>query len=99
MSVVAEISQQLFEAFRGCVPPPEQWQAPSKKHKAEEIARSLDKLYDKARELRRQHRPGVLARARIVLALQRQMLAAGYPGDMSREVLFSLILSAFVGKV
>lgn len=97
MSIVDEISQQLFSIFRESVPLPSA--AQSRKIKHEEIMLSLGKFNDEARALRRTHRLGVLARARIILSLQRQFVAAGYPADMSRDVLFSLILSAFVGKV
>lgn len=97
MSIVDEISQQLFSVFRESVPPPSAAKPGKIKHG--DIVLSLNRFYEEARQLRRKHRPGVLARARVILSLQRQFIAAGYPADMAREVLFSLILSAFVGKV
>ena len=99
MSAIEEISQQLFSVFKDCIPPPSQWKKQSRRIDPEEANRSLGRFYDKARELRKIHRPGILARVRIVLALQQQLLAESYPADMVRQVLFSLILSAFVGKV
>ncbi len=98
MSVIEEIAGQLFAVFCDCVPVHKEWKNSAKRLKSEHVGVGLDKLYDKARELRRTHRPSVLARARIVLALQRHFHAAGYPAEMTREVLFSLILAAFVGK-
>lgn len=99
MSALEEFSQQLFAVFADCLPPPAESNKRSVRYEADAVARLLGRFHDKARELRRTHRPGVLARARIVLALQQRLLAAGYPSDMVRQVLFSLILSAFVGKV
>ena len=98
MSAIDEISEQLFTVFRDRVLAPEQWKSPVKRLKPADIDGALDKLYGKARELRHTHRPGVVARARIILALQRRFHAAGYSAEMTREVLFSLILTAFVGK-
>ncbi len=98
MNIVEEISGQLFAVFCSCVPAPEQSKNPIRRLKPEQVGSALDKLYGKAKELRRTHRLGVLARARIVLALQRRFHAAGYPPEMTREVLFSLIMAAFVGK-
>ena len=99
MRIDHQISDRLFAVFKEMVPPPSQWKANSRKPKTEEIVSSLGRLYEEAKSLRRLHRPGVIARARIVLRLQQELSAAGYPVDMSRQVLFSLTLSAFVGKV
>ena len=99
MSVVHQISDRLFSVFKDIVPPPSQWKARSKKPRTEDILASLGRLHEEAKSLRRQHRPGVITRARIVLRLQQELSTAGYPADMSRQVLFSLTLSAFVGKV
>ncbi|HLA34503.1 MAG TPA: hypothetical protein VJ001_06505 [Rhodocyclaceae bacterium] len=100
MSTVNLVAQRLFEVFRQIVPPPAEWKSTHKKGKAraEDLAPSLARFHKQAKELRKKHRLGVISRARVVFALQREMNAAGYPAEMSRQVLFSLIVSAFVGK-
>jgi len=101
MSAVNHVSQHLFEVIRQIIPPPVEWKGRAKKSKArpEDFAAPLGRFHEKAKALRKEHRLGVVARARVVFALQREMSAAGYPADLSRQILFSLIVSAFVGKV
>lgn len=101
MNAADHVSQRLFETFRQIVPPPAEWKNKFKKAKVrpEDFSASIGKFNELAKELRKEYRLGIISRARVVLALQREMNAAGYPADMSRQVLFSLIVSAFVGKV
>ena len=101
MSDVKRISQILMEAFRQIIPPPAELKATYKRSIArpEGVSVALEQFNRQAADLRRQHRLGVVSRARIVIALQREMNAAGYPPDLSRQVLFSLVVSAFIGKV
>lgn len=101
MNAVDHVSQRLFEAFRLIVPPPAEQKGRNKKSKShpEDVTAALRRFNEQAKELRKEYRLGIISRARVVLALQREMSAAGYPVDMSRQVLFSLIVSAFVGKV
>ena len=99
MSDVDDVSRQLFELFRKIVPPPVEWATTHKKQpRPEDFVAAFERFNDQARVLRKKHRLGVLSRARVVLALQREMGAAGYPANLSRQVLFSLIVSAFIGK-
>lgn len=101
MNVIQQISDRLFSVFTEILPPPSQWKgkARARQPRTEDILSSLNRLHEEAKALRRQHKPGIISRARIVYRLQQLMAAAGYPADMSRQVLFSLTLSAFVGKV
>ena len=47
---------------------------------------------------REKHRLGVIARARVAFGLQQRLLAAGYPPALVKQVLFAMLVSAFVGK-
>jgi hypothetical protein len=96
MSLVDEVSEQLFLAFKEVAPPPSQRKAQQKKVGTDQVMRSLGKWHEMARSLRRAHRLGILARARVAFQLQRLLSTAGYPADLSRKVVFSLIVSAFV---
>lgn len=101
MSAVNHVSQRLFEVVRQNIPPPVEWKGRAKNGKVrpEDFSAPLGRFHEQAKALRKQHRLGIVARARVVFALQREMSAAGYPPDLSRQILFSLIVSAFVGKV
>ena len=57
----------------------------------------LKKFYEAARVEREQHRLGVIGRARVAFALQQRLLAAGYPPAIVKQVLFAMLISAFVG--
>ncbi len=99
MSLTEQITQDLFDVFQEIVPAPTKWKPSTKKIRPTDIEESLSCFYEKARQLRRAHSLGIVTRARIVLRLQHAFNSAGYPSDMTRQVLFSLILSAFVGRV
>lgn len=101
MSVVNLVSQHLLEVLRQIVPPPDELRGRHRRNKArpEDLSASLGRFYAQAKEMRIEHRLGIISRARVVLTLQREMSAAGYPANLTRQVLFSLIISAFVGKV
>jgi len=99
MSDVKSVSDLLFDEFRKIVPPPVgPGSVKARKFRPQDVAAALGRFNDQARQLRKQYRLGVVARARVVLALQREMSAAGYATDLTRQVLFSLIVSAFIGK-
>jgi hypothetical protein len=57
----------------------------------------LNKFYAEARLQRKKMRPGLFRRARVAFYLQQRLLAAGYPPDLVRQVLFAMLLAAFVG--
>ncbi|MDD5033318.1 MAG: hypothetical protein PHE55_01055 [Methylococcaceae bacterium] len=58
---------------------------------------ALQKFYETARIERQRHRLGVIGRARVAFGLQQRLLAAGYPSQLVKQVLFALLMSAFVG--
>ena len=57
----------------------------------------LKKFYEAARVERERHRLGIIVRARVAFALQQRLLTAGYPPAMVKQVLFAMLVSAFVG--
>lgn len=82
----------LEQAFQRCFPtskkgPPSQAQ----------WAQALVGFNREARQLRSTYRLGVLGRARVALRFQRRMIAQGHPPDMVRQLVFSMVINAFVG--
>jgi hypothetical protein len=96
MSVVQETCDELFSLFKAVVP------LSSRKHKdlptPKVIEAGLNRFYAEARALRARLRLGVISRARVAFHLQQRLLAEGYPQDLVRQVLFSLLVSAFSGR-
>lgn len=62
------------------------------------VESGLARFYEAARVEREQSRLGVIGRARVALGLQQRLLDAGYPPALVKQVLFAMLLSAFVGK-
>ena len=60
--------------------------------------RALQQFLEAAREERLQHGLGVIGRARVAFGLQQQLIKAGYPPALVKQVLFAMLLSAFVGR-
>ncbi len=99
MSLLEQVTQHLFEVYQEIVPLPSKQKRGAKKARPEDFEKALGRFYEEARQQRRTYGLGIVTRARIVLRLQRELNNAGYSSDMTRQVLFSLILSAFVGRV
>jgi len=102
MSKIAQASDRLFAAFTEAVPTPEHFARQRKKPSEAEIARlveqGLARFHEVAREERQRHRLGILGRARVAFALQQRLLAAGYEAALVKQVLFAMLVQAFVGK-
>lgn len=98
---IPDICSRLLDAFTNAVPlHPEGTKArkrPSEKEIALATESGLKKFYAAARAEREQHRLGVIGRARVAFALQQRLLAAGYPAPLVKQVLFAMLVSAFVG--
>jgi len=90
---IAEAAAALEQAF--------QRQAPLDKKKrpreADWVA-ALERFHRDALRIREQYRLGLLARAGVAYRLQQRLIAAGYPVEAVRQVVFSLVLKAFIGK-
>lgn len=98
MGKIQEIGDRLFEKFHE--------EIFSGRHKSRkkispqetrEIADAgLRRLYEAALAEREKHGLGMIARARVAFYLQKRLLAAGYPPPLVRQLLFSLLVAAFV---
>jgi hypothetical protein len=100
VSKVQEAGSELFKLFESIVPPPERRRGKSGSRVSDsgQIGQALDRFYKEARVLRTRNNLGLIARARVVRHFQSQMIGAGYEAELVHRVIFSLILSAFVGR-
>lgn len=98
---IADICDRLSDTFRSAVPLHMEGGKGRKRPSEKEIALAtesgLKKFYQAARAERQQHRLGIIGRARVAFRLQQQLLAAGYPSPVVKQVLFAMLVSAFVG--
>ncbi len=99
---IAEVCQRLADVFRQAVPlqppPGKGKKRPTEKEVEAVTASGLEKFYATAREERERRRLGILGRARVALCLQQRLLEAGYPAPLVKQVLFAMLVSAFVGR-
>lgn len=99
-SQVQDISERLGAEFQRIVPlQPEKVRGgkrPSSTDIQSASEESLRRFYQSAQQERLRHRLGVIGRARVAFALQKHLLAVGYAPDLVKQVLFALLLSAFV---
>lgn len=58
---------------------------------------ALEKFNGEARSIRFRFHLGVIGRALVAYRLQRRLIANGHPPDVVRQLLFSMILNAFIG--
>ena len=93
MSRAAEAAAALEDAFRKIVP-----RTRKKATSEAEWAEGLKRFYAEAKVIRQRYSLGVIGRARAGYRLQQQLAAAGYPPQVVRQVVFSLLLNAFTGK-
>ncbi len=92
MGKVIEAADALEQAFLRSTP-----ENRKKQLSEAEWTRSLKKFYEEARQIRQRFSLGFIARARAAYRLQQRLIAAGYPADAVRKVVFSLILTSFTG--
>lgn len=85
-----EAAVALNEAFARSMPPTHK-----KRMSESEWETSLHKFYKAAAELRARFRLGVWGRAVVIYKFQKILLAAGFPPDIVRKVVFSLLLNGF----
>lgn len=93
MSRYSEATQALESAFMAVIPKPKKNKAPGKA----EWAQALEQFNKQARGVREQYRLGLWGRAAVAYRLQPRLIAAGYASDVVRQILFSMVLHAFVG--
>ena len=99
---IGEVCDRLFEGFVREVPLQHPVIKGKKRLSENEIAAAVDsglkRFYGVARAEREKYRLGVIARARVAFGLQQRLLASGYPPALVKQVLFAMLVSAFVGK-
>lgn len=66
--------------------------------RAPDVDRALERLHGEVRKLRETHHLGIITSARMLLELQRRLLAAGYPPELVRKLIYTMILQLFSGK-
>lgn len=93
MSRYGEAMQALESAFLAAAPKPHKNKVPSKA----EWATALEKFNTQARAVRVRYRLGPIDRAVVAYRFQPRLLAIGYSPDVVRQILFSMVLHAFVG--
>lgn len=98
MDAVQEAGEQLFSSFQTVLPLVAGTRKGPKKLALKTVEEGLRKFYAEARAQREQRRLGVIARARVAFYLQQRLIDSGYPPELVRQVLFSMLLSAFVGR-
>ncbi len=93
MKRYSEATQALESAFMAVVPKSKKNKAPGKA----EWALAMEQFNGRAREVRDRYSLGLLGRAVVAYRLQPRLIAAGYAPDVVRQILFSMVLHAFVG--
>lgn len=83
----------LADAFSAKIPPPGAKQKAQSKQK---IDAALESLYRDAAAFRREHRLGVLGRARLAKAFQDELLARGYPAELVMKITSAITATALV---
>jgi hypothetical protein len=98
---ISDICERMTNAFCSAVPlhlkGVKGKKRPSEKEIASATTLGLEKFYAAARMEREKYRLSIVARARVAFQLQQRLLAAGYPAPLLKQVLFAMLVSAFVG--
>lgn len=98
--LIKETSAALFAKFQRFLPL-DAGQNKKRRRSQQELNEITEKglagFYQAAKEERLRRRLGLISRARVAFGLQKHLLAAGYPPPLVKQVVFSLIVSAFVG--
>ncbi|MDD5248845.1 MAG: hypothetical protein PHY45_07665 [Rhodocyclaceae bacterium] len=92
MGKVTDAAVALEEAFFLSVP------AGKKRLSEDGWLGALAKFHERAREIRSRYALGVIGRARAAYLLQQRLMAAGFPADVVRKVVFMLVLNSFSGR-
>lgn len=93
LSRYSQATQALESAFLAVIPKPKNNRVPTKT----EWELALERFNTQAREVRLKYRLGLLGRAVVAYRLQPRLIAAGCTPDVARQILFSMVLHAFVG--
>ena len=100
--LVGDISEKLCSEFQIAVPLHQNKLERGKKLSNRDVKANseaaLIQFYKTANQERLRHRLGVVGRARVALGLQQRLLKAGYDASLVKEVLWAMLISAFVGN-
>jgi hypothetical protein len=88
----SEATIKLEEAFSRAIPA-----AKKKKQTKADWTNALGQFNAEARAVRTHYKLGIIGRAMVAYRLQRRLIASGYPPDVVRQLLFSMLLNAFIG--
>jgi len=88
----AQVALALEEAFVQSFPA-----SGKKKPTKADWAVALNKFNSSAHAIRMRYKLGVLGRAASAYQFQRILLAKGHPPEVVRQILFSMVINAFVG--
>lgn len=91
MSRLQDITSSLEDAFQQSLPV-----AKSKKPTLADWTSAIRIFNGKARKIRLEHKLGVFGRAIVAYRLQQRLLAAGFPAAVVRQVIFSMVINAFI---
>ena len=98
---IPDSCDRLSEAFQRLVPlhpaPLKGRKRPTEQELKATSERALQQFFAAAREERLQQGIGVIGRARVAFGLQQRLIKFGYPPALVKQVLFSMLTSAFVG--
>lgn len=97
MGIAQAVGEHLFQYFQSVLPL-DGGKGGKRQLKPAAVENALQKFYAEARAERHRRRLGIIARARVALDLQRRLAGAGYPPQIVRQVVFSTLLAAFVGR-
>lgn len=99
---IQEVCERLATFFIQAVPRQQALVKGRKQPSAGDLAAGVEsglrRFYEVARAEREQQRLGVIGRARVAFGLQQRLFEAGYPPVLVKQVLFAMLMSAFVGK-
>lgn len=99
---VEQVAGRLLLAFRAAVPLPAELMKGKKKPSQAEIRQRVEAglagFYETAKGERARLRLGLIKRARVAFHLQNHLLAAGYDPALVKQVLFAMLVSAFIGR-
>lgn len=101
MSKISDSSERLFAAFCDALPLRDAFSGrkrPQEKEIRQCVDAGLARFYEAARVERARMRLGVIGRARVAFDLQRRLLAAGYAASLVKQVVFAMLVAAFVGR-
>lgn len=92
MSRYSDASAALENAFTAAIPK-------SRKSSTQQLEweKSLNRFNQEARQIRVRYRLGPLGRAVVAYRLQKALMGKGHSPEVVRQLVFSMILNAFVG--